>query len=188
MEQTFNSDNHGTWRSGPWRIAAWCAASALFLLPLLIQFISGNFGWTIGDFVFVAVILFGACLLFDWAARKSPNFSYLAGAACALAAGFGLVVVNGAVGLVGSEREGHNLLFGIVIVTALVGAVIARGRAVGMAAAMFAAALAHIVISAALLIRANGVSDGDPMMEIVGLSVFAAVWLASAAFFRHSAR
>lgn len=186
MERTLDSKAAG-WGSGPWRIAAWSAAGALMLLPILVQLISGNFGWTIGDFVFAAIILFGSCLLFDLAARKSPNFSYLAGAGAAIAAGFGLVVVNGAVGLVGSEGEAHNLLFGIVLLVAIAGAVTARGRAAGMAQAMLAAAVAHILVSVGLLVVAGG-ADADPLAEILGLSVFAAFWLAAAWLFRIASR
>jgi hypothetical protein len=158
------------------------------LLPITVQAVSGNFGWSIGDFIFVAVILFMGCFLFDLAARRAPNLSYLAGAAAALGAGFGLVVVNGAVGLVGSEDEAHNLLFIAVILVAIIGAVFARGRSPAMARAMFAAAVVHIVVSVALLIKAGGVSDGDPRMEVIGLSVFAGIWLASAWLFRNASR
>ena len=186
MERSFNNDSG--WRSGPWRVAAWATAAVLMLVPVSVQLFSGNFGWNTFDFIFAAAILLVSCLIFDFAARKSPNFSYLAGAGAALAAGFGLFVVNGAVGLVGSEDEAHNLLFGLVLLVSVVGAVMARGRPRGMARAMLAAALTHIAISAALLIRAGGVSDGDPRAEVMGLGVFAAIWLASAWLFRNSAR
>ena len=186
MGQALNEQ--GGWRSTPWRIAAWTAAAGLMLLPISVQLASGEFGWSFADFVFAAFILFGGCFLFDLAARKSPNLSYLLGAGAALAAGFGLIVVNGAVGLVGSEDEAHNLLFLAVILVALAGTLVARGRPEGMARAMAAAGIVHIGVSAGLLIRAGWLSDGDPLMEVVGLSVFAAMWLASAWLFRNAAR
>jgi peptidoglycan/LPS O-acetylase OafA/YrhL len=186
MEETL--ENSRVWRSTPWRIAAWTAGAGVMLLPISIQAISGNFGWSTGDFVFVGVILFTSCFIFDLAARKPRNLSYLLGSAAALAAGSGLVVVNGAVGLVGSEDEAHNLLFLAVILVAIVGAVFARGRPEGMAAAMFAAGVSHLAISAALLIRARGVSDGDARMEILGLSILGGIWLAAAWLFRHSSQ
>lgn len=186
MQDALNG-NSG-WHSKPWRIAAWSAAAGLMLIPVAVQLASGNFGWDAFDFVFAAFILLTGCLLFDFAARRAPNFSYLAGAGAALAAGFGLVVVNGAVGLVGSENEAHNLLFGLPILVAIAGAAVARGRAEKLAAAMLAAGVAHIAVSAALLIRAGGRSDGDPLAEVVGLSVFAAIWLASAWLFRNAGR
>jgi hypothetical protein len=186
MQQALN-DKDG-WRSTPWRIAAWSAVAGLMLVPLAAQLVSGGFGWSSGDFVFVAVVLFASCFIFDLAARRAPNFAYLAGAAAALAAGFGLFVVNGAVGLVGSESEPHNLLFGAAILVALVGAVISRGRAAGMARAMLAAAVTHVGVSSALLVAAGGASDADPRMEILGLAIFATVWLASAWLFRRASK
>ena len=179
---------NGGWRSGPWRIAAWVVAAGLFLLPVVVELASKDFGWNFADFVFWGIVLVVSCLLFDFAARKSPNFSYLAGSGAALAAGFGLVIVNGAVGLVGSEDEGHNILFGMVLMTAIVGAFIARGRAEGLARAMFAAAIVHIAISAILLVRSGGTTEATLGAEIIGLSVFAGIWLVSAWFFRQAAR
>lgn len=184
MEEVLRMDT--SWNSKPWRIAAWSGAAAIMLFPIGIQLVSGNFGWSAADFLFLAVILLTGCLVFDFAARKAPNFSYLAGASAALAASFGLVVVNGAVGLVGSENEAHNLLFLVAILVATFGAIIARGRATGMARVMFLAAITHVAVSTALLIDAGGVSDGDPLMEVIGLSVFAAVWLASGLLFRNA--
>ena len=185
MERTLGKN--GGWQSGPWRIAAWVVAAGLFLLPVVVELGSKDFGWNFADFVFWGIVLVVSCLLFDFAARKSPNFSYLAGSGAALAAGFGLVIVNGAVGLVGSEDEGHNILFGLVLMTAVVGAFIARGRAEGLSRAMLAAAIVHIAVSAILLVRSGGTTEATLGAEIAGLSVFAAIWLASGWLFRRSA-
>ena len=182
-----NSGHKATWNSKPWRIAAWVVAACVMLVPLSVQLTHGDFGWHLGDFVAVAIVLLSVCAIFDLAARASPNLPYLAGAGAGLAAGFGLFVVNGAVGLVGSEDEAHNVYFFVAIGIAIIGSFIAKGRAVPMSRTMLAAATSHIVVSAVLLIEANGVSDGDPLAEIIGLSIFALVWLASATFFQISA-
>ena len=179
------SVSNSGWRSTPWRIAAWSVAGGLMLVPIVVQLVAGNFGWDAADFIIVAVILGTSCLLFDLAARKAPDFSYLAGAGAALAAGFGLFFVNGAVGLVGSEDEAHNLWFFVAVLVAVAGAIIARGRRGMLSLTMLAAGIIHIIVSAVLLIRAGGVSDGDPQAEIVGLSFFAALWLGSAFLFRN---
>ncbi len=185
MEQTMG--NRG-WRSGPWRAAAWTAAAGVMLVPTVAHLATGGFGWTGFDFVFLGVILLVSCSIFDLAARRAPNFSYLAGSAAALAAGFGLFVVNGAVGLVGSEDEAHNLLFLAVILVAIIGSVVARGRPRGMARAMFAATGAHVAVSAAWVIGAERTAEPEASMPIVGLGVFAATWLASALFYRNAGR
>ena len=176
------------WNSRPWRIAAWFATAGLIALPITIQLISGNFGWSLADFVSVTIILLMSCGLFDIAARSASSASYLAGTSAALAAGFGSIVLNGAIGFVGSEDEPHNLLFLAVVCVAVIGAVLARGHAMALSIAMSAAGIAHIVVSIGLLINADGTSDGDPQMEVVGLTVFAAMWLASAWLFRKASR
>lgn len=176
------------WRNGPWRIAAWTAAALLLLVPAAAHLAGGGFGWTGFDFVLLGVILLVSCSIFDLAARRAPNFAYLAGCAAALAAGFGLFIVNGAVGLVGSEDEAHNIAFLVVILTAIVGSVIAGGRPRGMARAMGAAAAAHIAVSAGLLIATGGATADAFRAQIVGLSLFAALWLGSALLFRSASR
>ncbi|NTZ41992.1 hypothetical protein G7A66_02560 [Altererythrobacter sp. SALINAS58] len=156
------------------------------LLPIAVQLTHGHFGWSFGDFVGITIILLSGSAIFDVAARRSPNFAYLAGAGAALAAAFGLVVVNGAVGLVGSEDEAHNAYFFTAILVAIFGSIMAWGQATHMAKAMLAAASVHMAVSMALLIEANGTSDGNPQMEVIGLSVFAMLWLASAWLFRRA--
>lgn len=182
MKETAEYRAH--WNSKPWRVAAWSTAAALMLVPIVVQLTHGHFGWSFGDFVGVALILISGSAIFDLAARRAPNFFYLAGVAAALAATFGLFVVNGAVGLVGSEDEAHNLFFFTVLVVAIFGSILAGGRPEAMAKVMLAAAGTHIAVSTVLLIDANGVSDGDPEMEVFGLGLFAILWLASAWLFR----
>lgn len=160
----------------------------MMMVPITIQLVRGDFGWSPADFIGLGAVLFVGCLVFDFAARRSPNFEYLMGTMAAMAASFGLFVVNGAVGLIGSEDEAHNLLFLAVIAVAVVGSFLARLRPKPMARAMAAAALAHAVISVFLLFAARGGSDGHPLMEVVGLTVFGGVWLASACLFHRSAR
>ncbi len=174
------------WNSKPWRVAAWSTAAALMLVPIVVQLTHGHFGWSFGDFVGVAMILLFGSAIFDLTARRAPNLLYLSGVSAALAATLGSFLVNGAVGLVGSEDEAHNLFFFIVLMVAVFGSILARGRPEPMAKVMLAAAGTHIAVSTVLLIDANGVSDGDPGMEVVGLGLFAILWLASAWLFRNA--
>jgi hypothetical protein len=178
----------GSWNSAPLRVAAWSVAAALMAVALAAQLVTGGFGWSGFDFILVAVILAAGAALFDFIARRSPNFAYLAGAAAALAAGFGLFVVNGAVGLVGSEDEPINLLFGAVILVAIIGALRARGRRDRLAQAMVAAAITHVGVSIVAMLAVTDRAGAGIGAEIAGLSMFAGLWLASAALFRMSRR
>lgn len=105
------SGRGATWKNRPWRVAAWSTAAPFMLLPIAVQLTHGHFGWSLSDFIYLAMILLFGAAIFDLAARKFPNFAYLVGAGAAVAAGFGLLVVNGAVGLVGVRgRNSQSIL------------------------------------------------------------------------------
>lgn len=163
------------------RILLWGAAAVLLALPAVaMRFGAEGVHWTASDFVFAGVLIGGTGLLLELAVRKSSNLAYRAGAAAAVAAAFLIVWANAAVGMIGSEDNGYNLLFGGVILVALAGATAARFRAAGMAAAMLVAAVAHLAVSLGGL---SADSHG------AGLSAaFAGLWLLSAGLFRVAAR
>jgi hypothetical protein len=161
-------------RGIPWRIAAWGTAALLLLLPLV-----ANAPWTASDFVFMGVLLGSVGLAFELAVRKG-NAAYRMGAGAALAATFLIVWVNGAVGMIGSEDNPYNLLFGGVLLVALVGAILARFEPAGMSRAMVAAAIAQA------LVGAFGLSADLPG-GILSIG-FAGLWLVAAALLRSAAR
>ena len=84
--------------------------------------------WTAFDFVFMAALLGGVGLGLELAVRKTRNVAYRMAACAALAAAFLLIWINGAVGIIGSEQEDANLLYGGVLGVALIGAAAARFR------------------------------------------------------------
>ena len=88
--------------------------------------------------------------------------------------------VNGAVGMIGSEYNGYNLLFLGVIVLALAGSIAARFRPAGLAFAMGVAAIAQAAIGL------FGMS-ADLRGGILATG-FAGIWMSSAALFRAAAR
>jgi hypothetical protein len=164
------------------RPLAWGAAAFLLLLPAAaMQFVpDSGVDWSLGDFVFAALMLGGVGLAAELAMRMSPSWSYRGAAALGLAAGFFLIWANGAVGYIGSEDNPYNLVFFGVIAVAFGGAVVAGFRAKGMALAMLAAAIAHAV--------AGGIGfPQDPRTGPITLA-FVAMWLGSAALFRKAAR
>ena len=112
--------------------------------------------------------------------RISPKFAYWAGVAAALAAAFLIFAANGAVGMIGSEDNPYNRFFGGVIVLALAGAAVARFRPAGMALAMLAAAVAHLLVS--LFGLSSDLRGGILSAACAGL------WLLSAALFRRAAK
>lgn len=172
------------------RIAAWGGAAALFLLPVAAEQLWDEMAWTAFDFVFWAVLLLVGLGAFELAMRSSPSWAYRAGAVVAIGAGFLLVWVNGAVGIIGSEDEPANLLYLGVLCLAIGGAIGAGARPRGMARAMAVTAVAQVLVGVlALTGRWAAGTEPNWLYAIVGATgVFAAGWLLSAFLFRTAAR
>jgi hypothetical protein len=183
-----NTENRGGRRGSRWRIAAWATAAILLLLPLFAMQVTNEVAWDLADFVFAGVLIVGVGVAYELTVRMTGNTPYRAAVAVALAAAFILIWINLAVGIIGTEDNPANLMYGGVIVVGIIGAVIARFRPDGMARALFAAALAQAVVAAIALI-AGMQSPVSPAIEILGLNgFFAALWLGSAWLFRKAAR
>lgn len=163
----------------PWRIIGWGMAALILLLPLI-----ASAPWTLSDFIFAAVLMGSVGLGLELAVRKG-NAAYTMAAGVALAAAFLLVWINGAVGIIGSEREDANLLFLAVVALAFLGSVGALFRPVGMAWAMAAAAFAQALvplIASIFQLSAAALIWSPEVVLLTGF--FTAMWLVSAWLFR----
>ncbi|PJJ58605.1 hypothetical protein [Hymenobacter chitinivorans] len=167
------------------------ATGLLLLIPLVAMQFTAEVNWTLSDFVFAGVLLFGAGLVFVLAARLATNPLYRAAAGVAVAAGLLLVWANAAVGLVGSEHNPANKLYAGVLAVAFIGALVARFRPRGMSNAMFAASLTYLVITAlALFVWTPAGAAAEPsvhLLNVVGANAgFAALWAVSGWLFRRA--
>lgn len=174
-----------TW--SPWRIARWSVAIALLLTPLLIMQLSDEWNWSVGDFVFAGIMICGTCLVYEAAARRSPDLAYRGGAILALAASFVIVWINLAVGIVGEDDPANVNFFGLVIMAAAA-SFAADFRAKGLARAMACVAVAQIAVGMLAASAPNTESSPGPV-ALMGINGgFAALWLLSAALFHRAAR
>jgi len=175
-------------RASRWSLVIWGGAGLVLLAPLVAMQVSDAMAWTVFDFASLGALLGGLALGLELVVRKTGNTAYRSAAVVALAAAFLLILTNGALGVIGSEQEGANLLYVGVVAVALIGAVVARFRPAGMARAMSAAALAQALVP---LIVATFGADSRSLAwspEVLGLTAFfAAMWLASAWLFRTAA-
>ncbi|MFL6730298.1 MAG: hypothetical protein ACJ8E3_08365 [Sphingomicrobium sp.] len=182
------SDGAGTLNKVPWRAIGWGGAAALLALPFVAMQFTSEVDWTLSDFAVFGVMLLMVGVPLELVARMSDNWSYRAAALMALTAMFLTIWANLAVGIVGSDDNPANALFFGALLIGVAGAVIARARAAGMAYAMVATAAA---LEAAFAIAASGPTD-EPFVphirEFIGTTVFAALFLASAALFRKASR
>ena len=160
--------------------------TAFLLLPWVAMQFSREMVWSLADFVIAGVLLFGTGLAYELVARKRGNGAYRVAAGVALAVALLLVWVNLAVGLLGSEDNPANLLYGGVLVVGLSGACVARFRPLGMVRALLATALAQALVPViALLIWQPQLTWG--VVKGFGANAFFVVlWVGAALLFRRA--
>ena len=184
-----NAENGGGRRGSRWRIAAWAVAALILLLPLVAMQFTDEVNWDVADFTFAGALLIGTGITYELAARKTGGTAYRAAVGVALAAAFILVWVNGAVGIIGTESDDANLMYGGVLAVGIIGAIIARFQPHGMARALFATAVAQAL--AAVIALAAGLGSTGPTwpQDILALTgFFVALFVGSALLFRKAAR
>ncbi|MBV8503678.1 MAG: hypothetical protein JO006_18410 [Paucibacter sp.] len=115
-----------------WRLVVWCAALALLLMPGLAMKLTYMVQWNKYDFAVFASMLAGACVAYELLARGRPSHFYRAGFGLGLLGAFLLVWLNLEVGLIGSESDPANLMFGGVLLIGAAGAAVARLQPRGM--------------------------------------------------------
>jgi hypothetical protein len=145
--------------------------------------------WDETDFIVFGAMLAVACGTYESAARMTGNTAYRAAVGVAVVAAFLLIWINLAVGIIGSEDNPANLMYGGVLTVGIIGALIARFRPDGMARALVATALAQ-ALTAVIALTFGWGSDGEnwPRVIVVLNGFFAALWLGSAWLFRRSLR
>ena len=184
-----NAKNSGGRRGSRWRIAVWAVAVALILLlPLLAMQVTDEVVWDLADFAIAGALLFGAGLTYELVARKMGSIAYRAAVGIAVATALLLVWMNLAVGIIGNEDNDANLMYIGVLAVGLIGALIARFQPRGMARALFATALALMLV-AVIALLAGLSSPGNGPLEIVAVNgFFVALFVGSALLFRKAAR
>jgi hypothetical protein len=185
---TGNTEHEGRRLRSRWRIAAWGIAALILLLPLIAMQFTAEVHWDETDFAFAGALILGTGVTYELAARRTRHSAYRAAVGVALAAAFILVWMNAAVGIIGSEDDHANLMYGGVLAVGIIGAIVARFQPDGMARALVATALAQALVAAIALVAGLGAPGSGPL-EIVALNgFFAALWLISAWLFRKAAR
>ena len=166
-------------KGGGWSRAAWAAGAFMLLLALVAKQFIGEPDW-ISNLAQTGTLLIGVGIAVELASRKTGPAAYRAAVGLALASALLLGWVNGAVGIIGSENNEANLMYGAVIVVGAIGAVIARFKPAGMARALFATALAQTLVAVIALVGRMGSGP----LEIVTINgFFVALFVGSAVLF-----
>jgi hypothetical protein len=167
--------------SGRRSLTVWAGAAALMALPVIaIRSVDGAESDP-GDFVFLLILLVGVGGAYELATRVPERAAYGAGIALALAAALLSGWINLAVGIIGSEDNPANWVFAAPPAAALLGALMSRFRAAGMAGAMVAAAIAQGATFIVAIAADLGFTGPITIF-------FVSLWLLSAMLFRRAAR
>ena len=156
-------------------------ALAVLMVPLVASQVVEGWHWGAGGFVMAYVLFFGTGMAYALIARKMSAWSYKAGVGVALVAGFALGWSN----MVQVADSGHpeNLVYHSVLAVGVVGALLARLEARGLARTLFvmAATLALIAV-----ILPSGAPPDMARRMAIGHGVYVALFTASGLMFRHA--
>jgi len=133
-------------------------------------------------------LLIGVGIAVELASRKTGEAAYRTAVGLALGSALLLVWVNGAVGIVGSEDNEANLMYGGVLAVGAIAAVIARFKPEGMARALFATALAQTLVAVIALVGRMGSPYSGPLEIVTINGFFVALFVGSAVPFSKATR
>ena len=157
---------------------------ALLLVPFLAMQFGNQVQWTGSDFVVAGVLIATTGFAYEVLARKARDSAYRFGAGIAVVSALMLVWVNLAVGIIGNEDNPANLMYLAVLAVGVIGAVVSRLKARGMARTLFAMAVVQVIIAAIALLTNHQQSDPHLTYEIVGVTaMFVVLFVTSGALF-----
>jgi len=132
-------------------IGVMLAAAGILLIPLIAMQYTSEVNWDLFDFVAMWILLTGAGLSYSFVSTHSGSSAYRLAAGIGVGTTLLLIWMNGAVGIIGSEDNPANLLYGAVLVVGAAGALIARCRPAGMTKTLFATAITQMLVPAVAL-------------------------------------
>ena len=173
-------------KGGRWSRAGWAAGAFMLLLALVAKQFIGEPSW-IGNLAQTGPLLIGVGIAVELASRKTGQAAYRAAVGLALGSALLLGWVNGVVGIIGSEDNEANLMYGGVIIVGAIGAGIARFKPEGMARALFATALAQTLVAVIALVGRMGSPYSGPVEIVTINGFFVALFVGSAVLFSKAA-
>jgi hypothetical protein len=156
--------------------------AALLLIPFL-----AKWPWSSSDFVAAAVMLLGSGVAYEFISRRAQNTAYKLGVAGAVGTALFIFWSSGAVGIIGSEDNPANIMYLGVIAVEILGAIISRLRAPGMAKTMFVTAIAHALVPVIALVIWKPELDSGVAQVIWINAFFVILWVASGLLFKQAA-
>lgn len=156
--------------------------AAVLMVPLIAMQFTDEVNWSLGDFVVMGALMFGAGTLMVLTLRLSSNLIFRAAAVVGLGTLSLMVWANLAVGLIGAGPNPGNLLYIAVLAVAGIGFYLSRFTAGGLERTTIATAIALVVHTAIALFSGMQHYPGSSVVEIIGVNLFFLVPLTIAGF------
>lgn len=161
----------------------------LMLISLIAMRYTDEVAWSPSDFIFAGALLFGTGFTYILITKKSSSVTYKVAVGSALAAGFLLIWVNAAFGIIGTESNPINLMYFGVVMIGFTGAIITRFQARGMVFTMFAMVLTQALIAIIALVGGYYQSPPSSAVQIISVNgFFIMLFVVSALLFRYAAQ
>jgi hypothetical protein len=167
--------------------AGWATGAFMLLIALVAKQFVGEGGW-VDTLAQTGTLLIGVGIAVELASRKTGKAAYRTAVGIALGSALLLGWVNGAVGIIGSENNEANLLYGGVLAVGGLGAIIARFKPEAMARVLFATALAQTLVAVIALVGRLGSPTSGPLEIVTINGFFVSLFVGSAVLFGKSAR
>lgn len=136
----------GPGRVPVWRILGWGSAVLLILTPWVAMRFDTEVHWEANDFILATVVIGIIGALIELTVLLTNNWYSRIGGFVAILAGFFIFWSNLAVGMIGDESNSVNLLFGVVLLIAIIGAWLSSFHRNVLPAAMIAAGTTQCAI------------------------------------------
>lgn len=163
------------------------ATLVILMIPLIAMQFSNEVVWTLSDFIFAGILIFGTGLTFKLITWKSADRNYRIAVGFALFSGFFLIWSNLAVGIIGSEDNEFNLLYFLVIAVGIIGAFMAQFKPAGLMYTLFSMAALLAVIAAVALFTGMAEIQGSSVYEILTVNgFFITLFLVAGFLFRNA--
>lgn len=160
---------------------------ALLLIPFISMQFSGEVNWTLTDFIFAGVMIFGTGFAYLFITRNAKTLSYRVAIGFALFTGFVMIWTNLAVGIIGSETNFINLLYFAIIITGVIGSVVSRFQIHGMTLSMFSCAIGIGIITVIAFVTGMHNIPGSSITEVLAVNgLFVSLFLVSGFLFRYA--
>jgi hypothetical protein len=140
--------------------------------------------WTLFDFVLAGFLLTALALAVFLLLRLKRSRAYRGGLFLFIVTSVLLILVNGAVGIIGGSENDANMLYVAALGAAWLGGAVMRFRSNWLSRFLSVLALAYVFIAAAAVLLGWGqASAAWPWDVLVGSAVFAILWQVSAWLF-----